>query len=91
MKYYIKSGKAHPMFKYKVDIIDNMRQFLVTSLKYLKCAIVKHTVSDDAVRSLFSPARGGFIRTTCTLCHSPLLLRRDPADPDGDYYMLMET
>ena len=73
-----------------MGILDNMRQLLATSLKYLKCAIFKHTVSEDAVRSLFAPTRGGFIRTTCTRCHSPLLLRRDPANPEGDYYMLME-
>jgi hypothetical protein len=66
------------------------RQYgLRTSLQYFRCALTHHNVSPDDVERLFS-TDPGFIRAECTRCHSPLLLRKDPSDREGNYYMLME-
>jgi hypothetical protein len=75
-----------------MDIIDIVSQLFKASsiLQYFRCALTKHHVSDDEIKKLFTSTHGGFRRTKCIRCHSPLLIRRDPADPEGDYFMLME-
>jgi len=76
-------------FKYKMNLVDNMRQLLRASLKHLKCILTDHVVSKEDEEELFtSPA--GYLRTTCLRCLYPILLRKDPADKDNNHYMLME-
>jgi hypothetical protein len=66
-----------------------MKQLLKTSLEQLQCVLKDHVVSDTDEDELFAcPA--GYLRTMCTRCQYPILLRRDPADKENEYYMLVE-
>lgn len=65
-----------------------MKQFLITSLKQIKCVISGHDVSEEDESELFK-SRSFYLKTKCINCNYPLLLRRDPADKEGTY-MLME-
>lgn len=78
------------MFKYVYVDIPDMKQLLKTSLlDQLQCVLTDHVVSETDEDELFAnPA--GFLRTMCTRCQYPILLRTDPADKEKEYYMLME-
>jgi hypothetical protein len=83
--------KIQDMVKYKVNIFNFMKQILKSQiLNHIKCALTRHIVSSDDEDELFTnPAE--CLYTTCVRCKYPLLLRRDPANPDDNYYMLMEA
>lgn len=66
-----------------------MRQFLIESLKQIKCALTGHDVSMLDEENLFKCSEG-YINTKCLRCEYPLLLRRDPGDKEERTYMLME-
>lgn len=82
--------KFQDMVKYKIDIFSFMRQMLKSQiLNHIKCALTHHVVSSEDEDEVFTnPAE--YLYTTCTRCKYPLLLRKDPADSDDNYYMLME-
>lgn len=64
-----------------------LQQILQTSLRQLKCALTHHVVTEEDEDEVF---RAKFYRTKCYRCNYPLLLRLDPADEEGNYYMLIE-
>lgn len=77
------------IIKYKLERMYSVSQILRTTIKYLRCGLTGHYVSRTDEQELFdNPA--GYLRTVCARCRYPLLLRRDPADRENDYYMLME-
>lgn len=67
-----------------------MRQLLRTSLDNIKCLIRGHVVSQEDEDELFTNNNVLYLQTICTRCSYPLLLRRNPADQQEDYYMLTE-
>lgn len=75
--------------KYGLSIIKNVRQILLSTVRYLHCGLTGHLVSKEDEQKLFADTQG-YWETTCSRCNYPLLLRKDPADKDNEYYMLME-
>jgi hypothetical protein len=66
-----------------------LQQLLQTSINQLKCALTHHTVSEEDENKLFERKLNS-LKTKCKRCKYPLLLRIDPADPERNYYMLLE-
>jgi hypothetical protein len=69
--------------------LKNVRQRLKTSLEVFRCVLTGHDVSEKEENELFAGS-DGYLETKCIRCHCPLLLRKDPADKEDNYYMLME-
>jgi hypothetical protein len=66
-----------------------VHQLLKTSFNQIRCTLTGHDVSSEDERKLFSDPQGT-LKTTCSRCHYPLLLRKDPTDKEEGTYMLME-
>lgn len=77
-------------FMYRLLILLSMlQQLLQVSLNQLKCALTHHTVSEEDENKLFE-RKVDSLKTKCKRCKYPLSLRIDPADPERNYYMLLE-